>query len=201
MTRSRVPGTATDAAGPLAAGVSVEAAGAAGAVAAGEAASLPDLEAPDSAAGGAGYSTRAVWTGVAGLGACWPWEFRVASPQHARAKAGTAFHKLLVIQPLTFTQEFRIWDLRKPFGVQIKRQGPPHPAPQAYRSSRDSGPGRAGRTNEEALMSAEFQFAWLPGNRMLSVDGVRSYEGPSTMISLHFINVDIKIPYMYRTKL
>lgn len=50
-------------------------------------------------------------------------------------------------------------------------------------------------------MSAEFQFAWLPGFRMLSVDGIRSYEGPSIVISLHTKEVDIKIPYMYSTKL
>jgi hypothetical protein len=183
MTRSRVAGPATDAAGPLAAGVSVEAAGDAGVVAAVEAASLPDLEAPDSAAGAAGYSTRAVWTGVAELGACCAWEFRVASPQHTTARAGTAFHKYFVIQPLTFAQEFRIWELSKPWSSD-KETGISYPAPQAYRSSRDSGPGGSSRTNEKAWLSAEFQFAWLPGNRMLSVDGIHSYEGPSTMISL-----------------
>ena len=110
MTRSRDIGAATAPAGLLAAGVSVEAAFVDGVVVAPEAVSLPDLEAPDSDAGDAGYSTSAVWTGVAGRGACCAcaWELCGASPQQARARAGTAFHKLLVIQPLTFSKRFGI---------------------------------------------------------------------------------------------
>jgi len=81
---------------------------AAGLVAAGSAAAPEDAPLPDSIPGEAGYSTKAVWTGVGVVAFCRAVAVSGIMPQHNSITAGTVFQGIRLIQPLNITGNFGI---------------------------------------------------------------------------------------------